>query len=190
LNTLFDKNRNVIKRKSYGMKVEVTYLDNSIVISDNDEPPIVTFPKRLGFPSEPNKEFYPKINKTSNSNVNEEIRETVKQHFSFMLKKDPKKRKQILSEQDYEKLVNAVSYFFEYDYKLPDISQPIKEVNTNKGNVEYAFKEVFSKLKKRSETPPDTLFELLTKLFERCKNDNITSIKKNSKPQYYDDLLK
>lgn len=191
LNTLFDKNRNVIKRKSYGMKVEVTYLDNSIVISDNDEPPIVTFPKRLGFPSEPNKEFYPKKNEISNSNVNEQIREIVNQQFSYTLKTCPRKNKgQILSEQDYEKLVDAVSYFFENDYKLPEIKEPIKTVNTTKQNIVYSFIELYGKLKKAGQKRPNSLFELIKLLFEPYKNDDISNMRKTKKPTYYHELIK
>lgn len=177
LNTLFDKNIYVKKRITRGMKVEVTYLDNSIVISDNNNPSVISFSKRL--------------DKKLPLNNNTKIRETVNQQFSFTLETCPRKNKgQILSEQDYEKLVDAVSYFFENDYKLPEIKEPIKTENTTKQNIVYSFIELYGKLKKAGQKRPNSLFELIKLLFEPYKNDDISNMRKTKKPPYYHELIK
>jgi len=121
----------------------------------------------------------------------ESIGETVKQHFSFTLEVCPRKNKgQILSDQDFQKLVDIVSYFFENDYRLPEIKETIKSVNTTKQNIFYSFIHIFNKLKKEGQNRPDNLFELIKLLFEPYKADKISNIKKTKEPQYYQELIK
>lgn len=63
--------------------------------------------------------------------------------FAFMQGKDPRKHKQILNETDFQRLINWVTYYFENDFSLPEISKPIQKVNTNKGNIIYTFMHFF-----------------------------------------------
>lgn len=119
---------------------------------------------------------------------NQSLYNAIEAAFSFMQGIDPRKHKRILDEEDFYKLIDWVYYFFDNNFNLPTIDQPIEKINTNKGNAQYAFIELFKKLHP-SHTKPDSLFLLIKSCFQEYRNDNIENIKKCKKPQYYDELI-
>lgn len=127
--------------------------------------------------------------KTASGNeIDSTIRGLVEDKFKFMLFTDPRKHGQIITEEDYYKLVNWVAYYFENNETIPEIKNPIKKVNTDKGNVFYTFKLFYKEIKPNS-TYPDNLFKLIQRCFYEYRNDNIDNMKKVKKPQYYNFLL-
>ena len=83
--------------------------------------------------------------------------------FEWMQVNDSRKHKLILNENDFEKLIDYVTYYFDNNFSLPKIDQPIKKINTAKGNVVYTFMKFF-KDEYPSHTRPDSLFELIKKV--------------------------
>jgi len=117
------------------------------------------------------------------------MREKVENAFSFMQRTDPRKHKLILNENDFNNLVGWVTYYFENEFKLPEIKQPIQKVNTNKGNVIYTFMNFF-KQEHPAKTRPESLFILMRTCFYEYRDDEITNLKKQKEPQYYNDLIR
>lgn len=114
-------------------------------------------------------------------------RQIVEEALGFMQKTDPRKHKKILTELDFHQLIGWVTYYFEHD-QMPEGIKPIRSVNTNKGNVVYSFKELYREIHP-SGTQPDSLFELIKRCFHEYRDDNISNYKKQSEPQYYQDLV-
>ena len=115
--------------------------------------------------------------------------EQVTQAFSYMAGEDPRKHKAILSEDDFKKLINWVLFYFENDFKLPEKINPIKQVNTAKGNVIYTFKKLFKDLYPTA-TFPNTLFLLYKSCFYQYRDDKLENFLKQKEPQYYKELVK
>jgi hypothetical protein len=108
---------------------------------------------------------------SSNPQLNaSDLSEKINEHFGFFLRNCPRKSKQILKERDYNKLIKWTIFYFENDFKLPEIAEPIKVVNTNKTFVQLAFKYLFKELHK-SNTFPKSLFELYKNAFEPYSED-------------------
>ena len=101
---------------------------------------------------------------------------------------DPRKHKKILSDNDFNNLIKWITFYFENNLILPEIDQPISEINTNKGNVIYALKSFFKK-EYRSSFYPKTLFELYKSCFIPYKDDKIKNFLKRSEPKYYKELI-
>ncbi|HEY9220925.1 MAG TPA: hypothetical protein VIO43_05015 [Lutibacter sp.] len=118
-----------------------------------------------------------------------DIENTVQKAFKFTLKIDPRKKKQILSEEDYLKLVNWVTYYFENKLELPEIISPIKELNTGKTIIRYAFKELIDLLNNKKPRP-ESFYDLIRGCFKDLSSDTTILIQKSSKPIGYDDLIK
>ena len=117
------------------------------------------------------------------------IKEKVISAFAFMQGKDLRKHKRILNETDFENLIDWVTYYFENDFLMPEIKKPIKEVNTNKENVIYTFKNFF-KIVCPERTYPPSLFQLYTSCFYNYRNDKETNFRKVKEPKYYSELIK
>tara|TARA_B110000114_G_scaffold87478_1_gene92373 strand:+ start:642 stop:1529 length:888 start_codon:yes stop_codon:yes gene_type:complete len=98
------------------------------------------------------------------------LSEKVKKHFGFFNRNCPRKHKQILNDIDFEKLIGWTIWYFENDLKVPEISDPIKVVNTNKTYIQLAFKYLFKELHKSSPYPK-TLFELYQCAFNQYSKD-------------------
>lgn len=124
----------------------------------------------------------------STANGNSSLRHKVENSFSFMKDIDPRKHGQILDEGDFNDLIKWVTYYFENNFQLPEITKPIQKVNTNKGNVIFTFLKFF-KEEHPEKTRPESLFKLIKACFKEYGNDNIDNFKKQSKPQYYDILI-
>lgn len=110
-----------------------------------------------------------------------ELSERIKKHFGFFNRNCPRKHKQILNDTDFEKLIEWTIWYFENDFKVPEISEPIKVVNTNKTFVQLAFKYLFKKLHKSSPYP-ETLFDFYRSAFNPYSEDkksNFEAVKNN-----------
>ena len=73
-------------------------------------------------------------------------------HFGFFQNKCPRKHKIILKETDFKKLIEWTVYYYENSFKIPEIKEPIKVVNTNKTYVQLAFRYLFKEIRKFSIT--------------------------------------
>lgn len=124
---------------------------------------------------------------SSNESISD-IESKVKKAFEFTLKLDPRKKKQILSEADNIKLVEWVTYYFENNFNLPAIENPILNVNTSDGNIIWTFKILFDDLFPNISRK-DSLYELLKLCFKKYINDNIENYKKRGEPPYYFELI-
>jgi len=122
--------------------------------------------------------------KLSENSLHQKIEDT----FKFMQFDDDRKHEVILNETDYGNLIEWVLFYFENNFKLPEIKNPIKIINTSKGNVIYTFKLIFKELHP-SKTRPDSLFELIKLCFYEYRDDNINNFKKQKEPQYYNDTI-
>jgi hypothetical protein len=94
-----------------------------------------------------------------------ELSEKIKKHFNFMLGNCPRKGKPILDhENDFNKLIKWITYFYENNFEVPKISEPIKSVNTNIYFTQLAFQLLFHELRKtgfhNQRTKAKTLFNL------------------------------
>ena len=119
-----------------------------------------------------------------------DLKSQIEQKLWFMQKADPRRHGTILNETDFNRLIEWVTYFFNNDFTLPEINNPIITVNTAKGNVIYSFILLFDELHPTA-TRPDSLFGLIIKCFHEYREDEIVNLKKStSKPQYYDILTK
>lgn len=116
-------------------------------------------------------------------------KDKIESHFSFMLKNDLRKHKQILTEPDYNKLIDWLTLYFENRFTIPKITEPIRTVNTAKGNVIFSFKAYY-KDEFSGSNFPDSLFELIKSCFYQYRNDNIENMKKTKEPDNYKELIK
>ncbi|WP_165732379.1 hypothetical protein [Polaribacter sp. 20A6] len=118
------------------------------------------------------------------------VRAKVSKAFRFTLSKDFRKDKQILSQQDYDKLVSWVTEYYEEDFTLPKITEPIKQVNTSKGNVFQVFKDLFLELcPEKYKSKPDSFYNLIKACFYQYRNDEISNISKSKRPTNYEEVV-
>lgn len=99
-----------------------------------------------------------------------ETSEKIKKHFGFFQRNCPRGHKQILNDEDFKKLIEWTTDFYEKEFKVPEISEPIKAVNTNQGFVRLAFRYLFKELHKSSPYPK-SLFDFYKSAFEKYSQD-------------------
>lgn len=116
------------------------------------------------------------------------LKNEIESAFSFMQHNDPRKHKRVVNDDDFDSLIKWVTYYFENNFTIPEIDEPIKVINTNKGNVVYTFIKIFKDLHP-TKTRPESLFELIKLCFNEYRNDNISNYKKQKEPQYYSQLV-
>jgi hypothetical protein len=111
--------------------------------------------------------------------INEEssLRNKIEGAFFFMKNNCPRKQKKILSDDDFERFINWLTYYYENDFKLPDIKEPIRSVHTNKTYVKVALK-LFFKYYLPDNTYPDSLFELYKSCFYPYRKDTLENFQK------------
>jgi len=110
-----------------------------------------------------------------------DLSEKIKKHFGFFNRNCPRKHKQILNGADFEKLIEWAIWYYKNEFIVPEISEPIKVVNTNKTYVQLAFKYLFKELHKSSPYP-ETLFEFYQGAFapfSEDKKSNFEAVKNN-----------
>jgi hypothetical protein len=109
----------------------------------------------------------PELNKTELSKP--ELSDIVKKHFKFMLGNCPRKGTPILRNQnDFYNLVKWTTYFFENNFKVPEILEPIKSINTNDYFTQLAFLYLFDELRKSGYHTQRTRAKTLFNLWESC----------------------
>lgn len=112
----------------------------------------------------------------------------VKRIFSFMLKRDVRQISHILTQSDYDKLIEWVYDYFNNNLSIPEITKPVEFVRTSKGNVIAAFKTLFKQLHPTMNYP-DSLFELIRKCFFQYREDTIDNMRKTKAPSDFHELL-
>lgn len=110
-----------------------------------------------------------------------DIKETVIKHFQFTLEIDDRKKKQMLSQEEFLKLVNWVTYFLENNYELPRIDTPIMEVHIGKTKIKSAFKKLIH-LYHPKRPKPKSFYTLVAKCFYVLQDETEDSIQKTSDP--------
>ena len=117
------------------------------------------------------------------------IKVDIENCFGFMRGDDMRKHKVILNKDDYDNLTKWLFSYFNNNLTKPEIENPIKKVNTTKGNVVYTFIVLFDLIHPTS-TRPNSLFELIKACFFEFRDDDILNMKKQKAPQYYKETIK
>lgn len=148
--------------------------------------------------------FKPELNNTNETEAEDELIESklskkIKTHFTFLLGNCPRKGRPILTnEDDFNKLIEWTTHFYENNFEVPKISEPIKFVNTNKYITQLAFQILFVELRKSDfhsqRTYAKTIFNLWESSFLDYKSDNENNFwkvkKKNADGIDYDTEVK
>lgn len=103
----------------------------------------------------------PQGNAESNQTL---LRQKIEKHFEFLSGQCPRKHKTILSDDDFKKLIDWTVSYYSNDFQPPQISQPIRTVNTNKTYVQLAFRYLFKELYPGTPFPP-SLFDFYRAAF-------------------------
>lgn len=107
--------------------------------------------------------------------------ERINKYFGFFQGNCPRRHKQILKDEDFNRLIEWTIYYYKNQFKVPEISEPIKVVNTNKTFVQLAFKYLFKEFHKTSPYPP-SLFHFYKSVFSpysKDKEKNFRAVKNN-----------
>jgi hypothetical protein len=110
-----------------------------------------------------------------------DIEETVIKHFQFTVEIDDRKKKQMLSQEEFLKLVSWVTSFFENNYELPHIDTPIMEVHIGKTKIKSAFKKLIH-IYHSKRPKPKSFYTLVAKCFYVLQDETEASIQKTSDP--------
>lgn len=160
--------------------------DNKMPGYDNDEEnqkrilALKAFVKFLNRLKEGNSNVKQNIEKKVELNKTE-LSEKIEKYFGFFNENCPRKHKQILKDEDFNKLINWTTEYFENSFEVPEIIKPIEVVNTNKTYVQLAFRYLFKELH-ASSTYPKTLFTFYQRAFKKYSNDkrkNFEAVKNN-----------
>jgi hypothetical protein len=110
-----------------------------------------------------------------------QLSEKIKKHFGFFNRNCPRQHKQILNSEDFKKLIGWTTFFYENQFEVPEITNPIHIVNTNKTFVQLAFKYLFKELHKSSPYHKN-LFTFYSRAFIRYsldKRSNFIGVRNN-----------
>lgn len=110
-----------------------------------------------------------------------DIKETVIKHFQFTLEINDRKKKQMLSQEEFSKLVSWVTYFLENNFELPSIDTPIMEVHISKTKIKSAFKNLIL-IYHPKRPKPKSFYTLVAKCFYVLQDETEGSIQKTSDP--------
>jgi hypothetical protein len=126
-------------------------------------------------------------NKSSENMVDnneEEEKSPIQMYLSRLKKNNPRNYQKMLSQENYEKLVNWVNSYFENDLKVPEIKKPIIKTYASQQIIVNTFTELFKELRP-SIIMPDSLFELIKKCFHEYREKKIKNLRKANKKQNY-----
>ena len=119
---------------------------------------------------------------TGNAEINRtDLRQKIEKHFEFFSGQCPRKHKTILSDDDFKKLIDWTVSYYSNDFQPPQISQPIRTVNTNRTYVQLAFRYLFKELYPGT-TFPSSLFDFYRAAFlpySADRNENFLRVKHN-----------
>ncbi|MFD0993208.1 hypothetical protein [Tenacibaculum geojense] len=107
-----------------------------------------------------------------------DLRKKIEDYYSFLLEEDENKKRQRLSDSDFNKFVNWLVYFYENDCKVPEIDEPINDIYANKGLIRFSLMD-FYKNKMAKGNYCDALFDFYRCVFYPYRNENTDTIKKN-----------
>lgn len=115
----------------------------------------------------------PQATKSDNTRLNEtQLSEKIKKHFGFFNRNCPRKGIPILNnKKDFDNLVKWTTFFYENNFEVPEISEPIKSVNTNDYFTQLAFLYLFDELRKSGYHNQRTRAKTLFNLWECCFTD-------------------
>ena len=125
----------------------------------------------------------------SDEKISDDIAEKVNKHFAFFQGKCRRGHRIILSETDYDKLIEWTISFYKSDFEVPEILEPIQKIYTNKTYVQLAFKHLF-KVLHPSEYYPDSLFTFYTKAFNEYRDDKMKNFRSVSSNEALEKLMK
>lgn len=124
----------------------------------------------------------------ANNHVDSSLNNRIKKYYSFLKSYDLRKNKIILNEKDYDKLLNWLYFFYSNNFSIPEINEPIQQVNTGKTNLIYSLKDFFKKEYPTSPYP-ESLSVLFSKMFYQFRDYETDTFLKTSKPKYYDEFF-
>jgi hypothetical protein len=120
---------------------------------------------------------------------NDDLVNKINNHFAFFYDDCPRRSVKILSDDEADQLIDWTIYFYKNKFKLPEIKEPIKQVNTNKSYVRLAFRYLFKELHPNKKFP-NTLFEFYRSAFKQFRYDNESNFYKEKKNQKVRDYMK
>lgn len=106
-----------------------------------------------------------------------DLRQKIEKHFAFFNGDCPRTHTKILNNEDYNNLIKWTFYYYNNNFKVPEIDKPIRKVNTNKTFVQFALRALFKELH-NGKTYPKTLFTFYISVFERYKDDKESNFNK------------
>lgn len=117
----------------------------------------------------------------------DQLRSTIDRYLSFLKGTYYRNGRDIMNEDDYQRLIEWTFSYFSNNFKVPIIDYPIESehFNCSNGNIVHTYHILFKKLFPNM-TRPDSLYELLRGVFRQLSTAKITNLKKMNKPQYYD----
>lgn len=107
--------------------------------------------------------------------------------LGFLDGNDPRKHIPILKDGEFGRIREYVLEFLIQD-KIPENIDPVQRLNTDKGNIRWAFKQLFKECFPKREFS-ENLFTLYKAIFLPFKDDNIDNFMKQPRPKYFDDLM-
>ena len=119
----------------------------------------------------------------------ESFKSKIENYFAFFYGNCPRSHRKILKNKDADNLIAWTTYYFDNNFKIPIIENPIANVNTNKTYVRLAFRYLYKELFPNTKLHP-SLFKLFTSIFQKYANEtekNFSSDRNNDKVR---DLMK
>ena len=110
-----------------------------------------------------------------------DLRQKIERHFEFFSGQCPRKHKTILSDDDFKKLIDWTVSYYSNGFQSPQISQPIRTINTNRTYVQLAFRYLFKELYPGNTFPP-SLFAFYRAAFlpySADRSENFLRVKHN-----------
>ncbi len=118
----------------------------------------------------------PQSNSTSKTKVIE--------YLSCMSERDSRQLVKRLSEPEFNKLINWVTFYFDNDLLLPEIKDPIQTVHTSQVFIVSQFVSCFDNIKGKVPKRPDSLFDLMRLCFYEFRHYKISNLKSANRNNY------
>lgn len=186
--TIIDEFKNLDEDKFLFYKASIIEIVNQIITTNKIKTKrtssflinILTYSKDIEF-SNTTVINYAKLSLDLKPHLNSEIIESdlrlkIKKHFAFFIDICPRKGKEIMIEEDYNKLIDWTIYFYENKFEVPIIDREIK-LRTNKTYVISAFKILFKQLNPSTEYP-ENLFKFYRSISNKYSEDKLSNFLK------------
>ena len=116
------------------------------------------------------------------------LSEKIRKHLMFMNGICPRTHRKILSDEDFEQFINWNIEYYNNNFKLPVIINPIRQINTNKTYIQLAFRYLFKEFHP-SKTYPSSLFDFYKASFKKYSNDKRSNFDRVSKNSVVENLM-